>query len=252
MYKSQLWLLPLLLLFILSSCQTITRSETDLRIPPSLVYFSFDDGPDGHGDTTARLLDVLKKYEIRALFCLLGENVECYPDLVKRMYDEGHYLVNHGYSEKHAYRMNEIEFTNNLVRGTEAISSALGFEVNPKLYRPHGGIYNSRQEKICIDNGYVIVPVTVRVHDAVLVGRDRNYVVRKVIEKLEKQNGGIILLHDGRDSDSHREKKLAKKTYNPYDRSWIPETVEEIITVLLGKGFILNSPDVLTAIGHFD
>jgi peptidoglycan/xylan/chitin deacetylase (PgdA/CDA1 family) len=147
--------------------------------------------------------------------------------------------------------MNKVEFTNNLVWGTEAISSALGFEVYPKLYRPHGGVYKSRQEKICIDKGYAIVPVTVRVYDAVLAGRDRDYVVQKVIEKFEKRNGGIILLHDGRDSESRREKKLAKKPYSPYDRSWIPETVEEIITVLLEKGFVLNDPDILTAIGHF-
>ena len=237
----------LLLLFLLSSCQSISRSGTDLHIPPSLVYFSFDDGPDGQGDTTARLLDVLKKYEIRALFCLLGVNAEYYPDLVKRIYDEGHYLVNHGYSGKHAYRMNDVEFTNNLVRGTEAISSALGFEVNPKLYRPHGGFYKSRQEQICIDKGYTIVPVTVRVYDAIIAGEERDYVVWSVIEKLEKQNGGIILLHDGRDSHFRSEKNLAKKTNSYYDRSWIPETVEEIITILLKKGFILNSPDVLTA-----
>jgi peptidoglycan/xylan/chitin deacetylase (PgdA/CDA1 family) len=252
MYKSQLWLLPLLLLFLLSSCQSINRSGTDLRIPPALVFFSFDDGPGGHDDTTARLLDVLKKYEIRALFCLLGENAEYYPDLVKRIHDEGHYLVNHGYSEKHAYRMNDVEFTNNLVRGAEAISSALGFEVYPKLYRPHGGFYHSKQEKICVDNGYILVPVTVRVYDAVIAREERDSVVPKVIRKLEKRNGGIILLHDGRDSHSRREKRVAKFPHSSYDRSWIPETVEEIITVLLEKGFILDNPDVLTAIGHFN
>ena len=250
MNKLQLWL-PALLLFF-SSCQTITSSGAELNIPPSQVYFSFDDGPDGQGDTTARLLDVLKKYHIRALFCLLGENAEQYPELVKRIYDEGHYLVNHGYSDKLAYMMNESEFRNNLVRGEAVISGILGFNMNPRLYRPHGGFYNSKQEKICIDEGFTIVPVTVRVYDAVMSGTSQRKVVKKTIKKLERQNGGFILLHDGRDSHSRKENKRVKSPRSVYDRSWIPETVEEIITVLLDKGFTLDSPDILTAIGHFD
>ena len=221
-------------------------------IPRSVVYFIFDDGPDARGDTTARLLDVLKKYHIRAMFSLLGENAEYYPDLVKRIHAEGHYIVNHGYSDKWAYYMNEVEFRSNLLRGEAVISAALGFAMYPKLYRPQGGFYNSGQEKICIDEGYIIVPATVRVYDAVMSGTSRHKVVRQVIKKLEKQNGGFILLHDGRDSKPRREKKLAKKPNSPYDRSWIPETVEEIIVVLLNKGFILDSPDILTAIGYFD
>jgi peptidoglycan/xylan/chitin deacetylase (PgdA/CDA1 family) len=217
-----------------------------MGIPSSIVYFSFDDGPDAQGDTTARLLDVLQKYQVRALFCLLGENAEQYPDLVKRIYDEGHYLVNHGYSEKHAYKMNEAEFRNNLLRGEAAISGALGFGMNPKLYRPHGGFYNSRQERICVDEDFIIVPVTVRVYDAVLTGTSQRKVVKETVKKLEKQNGGFILLHDGRDSHSRKEEKLTKLPHSPYDRSWIPDAVEEIIIALLDKGFILDSPDMVT------
>ena len=250
MNKSQLWLLPLFFLFF--SCQTITSNRTELGIPSSLVYFSFDDGPDACGDTTARLLDVLKKYQIRALFSLLGENTEYYPELVRRIYDEGHYIVNHGYSDKWACKMNEDEFRNNLARGEAAISRVLGFDMNPRLYRPHGGFYYAKQENICFEEGFTIIPVTARVYDAIKGGTSQDKVVRRIIKKLEKQNGGVILLHDGRGSFSRRERKLAKNPQCAYDRSWIPDTVEEIITALLEKGFVLNCPDILTAIGRFD
>ena len=250
--KNKFVFLLLIIFILLSSCQSINSNRTEMGIPSSIVYFSFDDGPDSNGDTTARLLDVLKKHQIRALFCLLGENVEQYPDLVKRMYDEGHYLVNHGYSDKHAYKMNDDKFRKNLLRGEAAISDALGFNMHPKLYRPHGGFYNSRQEKICIDEGFIIVPATVRVYDAILTGTRQRKVVKETVKKLEKQNGGFILLHDGRETISRREKKLAKKIHSPYDRSWIPNAVEEIIIALLEKGFVLDNPDILTAIGQFD
>jgi len=236
--KFGLWLLLFISLF--SSCQSINRSRTELEIPERTVFFSFDDGPDVYGDTTARLLDVLKKHQIRALFCLLGENAEQYPDLVRRINDEGHIIVNHGYRGKWAGKMDDEEFRDNLVRGGEAISTALGFDMEPKLYRPHGGLFKSRHEKIWIDEGYAMVPATVRVYDAVATAADQRKIARKAIEKLEKREGGMLLLHDGRDTFPNRERQLKKNPEGAFNRSWIPETVDEIITVLLEKGFVLN------------
>jgi peptidoglycan/xylan/chitin deacetylase (PgdA/CDA1 family) len=242
-------LIVFLALFI-ASCMSINHSRAELNIPPSVVYLSFDDGPNAQDDTTARLLDVLKKHQIKAVFCLLGENAERAPNLVKRMYDEGHCIVNHGYSDKWASKMKPDEFRNNLLLGEAAISKALGRDMYPKLYRPQGGFYNSAQEKILRNEGYILVPSNIRVYDAVLDGTKRNKVVNQVIEKVEKQGGGIILLHDARDSYVQAEAQLAKAPHGVFNRSWIPDTVEEIITILLKKGFILNNPDILTIIGN--
>jgi len=239
----------LLLLPLLSSCKTINSNRVELNISPSVVYFSFDDGPNAHGDTTARLLDVLQKYQIKAMFCLLGENAERYPDLVRRMYDEGHCIVNHGYFDKWASRMNDDEFRDNLVRGEAAISAALGRDLYPKLYRPHGGFYHSTQEKIMRDEGYTLVPATTRVYDAVIDGTKQRKVAERIIRKIEKQGGGMVLLHDARGSHSATEAKLAKDPRGVFDRSWIPDAMEEIIPALLEKGFILNSPDIFATTG---
>jgi len=244
-------LLALILPIVLvSSCKTINSNNEALHIPKSIVYFSFDDGPNAQGDSTARLLDVLKKYQIKAIFCLLGENVERYPDLVRRIYNDGHYIANHGYSDILAGEMNYAQFRDNLVRGGEAISGVLGFDMNPKLYRPHGGFYSSAQEKIIYDEDYKIVLSTVRVYDAVIDGTKKGNVIRQVVKKVEKQGGGLVLLHDARGSGIITEAQLAKNPRGVFDRSWIPDTVEEIITILLKKGFILNSSDILTAIGN--
>ena len=240
------FLLPLFLIFF--SCQSINSNITKVGIPPQAVYFSFDDGPNAHDDTTERLLDALGKYQIRALFFLLGENAERYPELVRRIYAEGHYIANHGYSDKHTCAMSDDEFRNNLLRGEAAISSVLGFEMNPKLYRPQGGIFNSGQEKICIDEGYVIIPVTVRVYDAVANAAERKRIVNKTVSLVIKGNGGLILLHDGRDSYSRKEAELERNPNGAFNRSWIPGAVEEIITSLLDRGYNLNGPDILSVI----
>jgi len=235
----------LLLLPLLSSCKTINSTRTELKLPSSVVYFSFDDGPNVQGDTTARLLDVLKKHEIKAMFCLLGENAERYPELVRRMYDEGHCIANHGYFDRWASGMDDDEFRDNLVRGGAAISAALGHDRYPKLYRPHGGFYHSAQEKIMRDEGYILVPATARVYDAVVDGTKQRKVVEKIIKKVKKQGGGIILLHDARGSHAATEAELAKDPHGVFDRSWIPDAVEEIIPALLNRGFVINNPDIL-------
>jgi len=232
-----LW--PFLLLFLFSSCRTISSGNAELNIPPSVVYFSFDDGPDEH--TTPLLLNVLKKHQIRAMFFLLGENAEQYPELVRQIHNDGHYIANHGYSDKRAYRMSNKEFRDELIRGEKAINTALGFNMNPKIYRPHYGFYKPRHERIWVSEGYALIPATIRVYDAAASAGKRADVVRRVIGKAEKRNGGLVLFHDARGSYSNKEEKLKKNPGGPFDRSWIPEAVEEIINILLEKGFVLNN-----------
>jgi len=179
------------------------------------------------------------------MFCLLGVNAEQAPGLVRRIYDEGHCIVNHGYSDKWASGMNQVEFRNNLLRGGAAISAVLGRDMSPRLYRPHGGFYTSAQEKIIRDEGYMLIPGNIRVYDAVVDGTKQGIVVRRIIKKVEKHGGGIILLHDARDSYAKAEAWIEEKPQGVFNRSWIPDTVEEIINILLEKGFILNNPDIL-------
>lgn len=243
--KFGLW--PLLLLFLFSSCQSINRTAAEVGLPGNVVIFSFDDGPDALA--TARLLDVLKRHEIRALFCLLGENAERYPELVRRIHAEGHYIVNHGHSDRFAVRMGAEEFRIELGLARGAISSALGFEPHPRLYRPHGGFYRARHERIWLEEGYVLVPATIRLQDAVAAARSRDRIVRRTIREVERRGGGIILLHDGRGTHYGRERGLRRNPQGAFNRAWVPDAVEEIIVALIDRGFVLNGFDVLGAIG---
>jgi peptidoglycan/xylan/chitin deacetylase (PgdA/CDA1 family) len=206
------------------------------------VVFSFDDGPNAQGDTTARLLEVLRKHEVRALFALLGENAERNPELVRRIREEGHGIINHGYSSRFSLWMGDAEFAANLSRGEAVISAALGEYPAPRLYRPQGGFYRPGQQRIWRDAGYTLVPGTARIYDAVLSPRDKDRAVAKLLGIIEKQGGGVILLHDGRDSHRQMAAALAQNPRGPYDRSWIPAAVEELIVLLEAKGYTLRGP----------
>ncbi|MBR2586754.1 polysaccharide deacetylase [Candidatus Saccharibacteria bacterium] len=61
------------------------------------VYLTFDDGPSEH---TARLLDILKKYDVKATFFVVGREMD---DVIKRAYDEGHSIGLHTFSHNYAH-----------------------------------------------------------------------------------------------------------------------------------------------------
>jgi peptidoglycan/xylan/chitin deacetylase (PgdA/CDA1 family) len=181
-------------------------------------------------------------------FALLGENVEHNPALAKRICDEGHTIINHGYSDKWAVKMDSEEFRANLERGEEALFAALGEHPAPLLYRPQGGFYRKQHEQLWRERGYTMVPGTARPYDAVLAETGKDRVIERVIRKIEAEKGGIILLHDGRDSWRMIEAHLEKERDGEFNREWIPDAVEEIILILREKGYALNGFDILSVL----
>ena len=112
--------------------ETIYRSET------KRAFLTFDDGPS---IVTPNILDTLKQKNVKATFFMLGSNVQKLPETVKRVFDEGHFIANHGYS--HVYSsiyaspqtvLDEFNQTN------DAIKTAIGEpEFNSHLFRFPGG-----------------------------------------------------------------------------------------------------------------
>ncbi|WP_074036018.1 polysaccharide deacetylase family protein [Exiguobacterium sp. AT1b] len=64
---------------------------------PSLIYLTLDDGPNWK---TGKLLDILKKHQVKATFFILGKNIEGNEHLLHRIVDEGHLIALHGMTHK--------------------------------------------------------------------------------------------------------------------------------------------------------
>ena len=234
------------------SCKTINAAPDVL--PPGVVVFSFDDEPNAHENVTIKLLAVLEKNNIRACFSILGVNADHNPSLVKRIAAGGHRIINHGYGEKWAVFMDKNAFKANLLEGERAIYDALAStDINqsdkkqPALdipaYRPHGGFYKKTQQQCWEEEGYKMMPCTIRIHDAVLSEKDKKKALTRIIKQIEKQNGGIILLHDARDSYTTMETRLAKKPHGKFNRAWIPAFVDEVIIILQEKNYRISGFD---------
>ncbi len=91
------------------------------------AYLTFDDGPTIKA--TGKILDILKEENVKATFFVVGKHVKEYPELVKREYEEGHYIANHGYNHNNKLLYKDMEsFRNEVVSTDLEISKAIGID----------------------------------------------------------------------------------------------------------------------------
>ncbi|MEP7165554.1 MAG: polysaccharide deacetylase family protein [Ferruginibacter sp.] len=104
-----------------------------------IIYLSFDDGP--HPAITPFVLDELKKYNAKASFFCIGKNVMAYPDVYKRIIDEGHATGNHSFNHLDGMKTNDILYLNDIAEARKVIDS--------NLYRPpYGRIKRSQLKQL--------------------------------------------------------------------------------------------------------
>lgn len=102
------------------------------------AFLTFDDGPS---QNTKDILNILKENNIKATFFVLGNQVEIMPETTKRIYDEGHYIANHGYSHKYSsiYQFPE-QVLNEYNQCNQIVANAIQVpEYNSHLFRFPGG-----------------------------------------------------------------------------------------------------------------
>ena len=166
---------------------------------------SFDDGPTLRA--TPRVLDILKEENVKATFFVIGKYVKNHPDLVKRAYEEGHFIANHGYdhSNKKLYE-SEKSFINEVTSTDKEIAIALNLDdYCSHVFRfPNGFMspnYHSKKEiaaKLLKDMGYVYVDWNCLNKDS--EKKTSNSQLLNNLKKTSKNKGTlIILMHDTND-----------------------------------------------------
>lgn len=122
---------------------TVTASPTHEKY----VAMTFDDGP--HPTLTPQLLDILKARGIRATFYVIGRNVSRYPDIVKRMVDEGHEIGNHTWRHPVLSQLGTASVLRELDRTAEAVFRAV--QRMPVTMRPPYGALTASQRRMVHD-----------------------------------------------------------------------------------------------------
>ena len=149
------------------------------------IAITFDDGP--HPYYTEQLLDGLKEREVKATFFVTGKHVEQYPELIERMYEEGHLIGNHTYSHLQLNRNNGETFKEELIRTNELIEEVTGQEV--QYVRPPYGSWDKKFEK-----ELNMFPVLWNIDPLDWCSDNVACIVQKVTSKAKENS--IILMHD--------------------------------------------------------
>lgn len=105
-----------------------------------VVSLSFD-AAWGNEDTQM-LIDILKKYDVRATFFVVGGWVDKYPESVKALYDAGHEVMNHSDSHAHMTKLSRDQILADVESCNDKIEKVTG--IRPTLFRPPYGEYDDK------------------------------------------------------------------------------------------------------------
>lgn len=164
---------------------TWSSGRKDLKI----IAMTFDDGP--HPQNTPRLLDMLRKRNVKATFFTIGRSVDLYPHIAKRIVQEGHEIGNHTYTHANLSKLSEANVRKELNRGRDAITRATG--ATPRIMRPpYGALYKNQRQ--WIKNVYRYPTILWSVDPLDWKDRNASVVANRLTTRATP--GGILLAHD--------------------------------------------------------
>ncbi len=161
-----------------------------LNGPGKTIYLSFDDGP--HPQLTPFILDELKKYNARATFFCLGKNVAKYPEIYKRILEEGHATGNHGFEHLDGWNTKNEAYLANIEAAAKYIDT--------RLFRPPYGRIKRQQLRTLSTSPYHFTTIMW----TVLSGDfDERITTEKCYSNVIKntKSGSIVVFHDNSRAD---------------------------------------------------
>lgn len=166
---------------------------------PKTMYLTFDDGPSE--ENTSRVLDILKERNIKATFFLVGENVEKYPEIARRIVAEGHTIGIHCYNHDYQNLYQSVEsFVEDFEHARRVVREVTGVET--VLFRFPGGSVNSYNDKVYAEiieemtkRGYIYYDWNASLEDAV-TGAEPTQLLANGVETTLGRKKVILLAHD--------------------------------------------------------
>lgn len=166
-------------------------------------YLTFDDGPTSN--ITPQVLDVLRRYQVKATFFEVGSLIEANPDMARRVYEEGHLIANHSYSHNYdkLYATSD-SFITEILDAENSIRNVMNGEEPFKLIRFPGGSYNAgdhaaekqRYKTILAENGFYYCDWNTLTGDAEGKTKNASELLEYLKESMIGFNNIIVLMHD--------------------------------------------------------
>ena len=156
------------------------------------LYLTFDAGYEN--GCTAKILDILKKHNVKAAFFLVGNYIEKNGDLVRRMVSEGHIVGNHTMHHPDMSKISNFSAFEKELKDLEKLFEQTTGEKMQKFYRPPQGIYSQSNLEMAKQLGYKTVFWSLAYVDW---NNDKQPTAEYAFSKLlpRTHNGAVVLLH---------------------------------------------------------
>ncbi len=193
--------------------QTVFRTESVKKLPiycvdtdKKVCALSFD-AAWGAEDTDT-LIDILKDYNAKATFFVVGDWVDKYPDEVKKLYKAGHDVMNHSNTHKYMTKLDNAGMVDEVEKCSDKIEKLLG--KRPHLFRAPYGDYNSQVVSKLLSMGYYTIQWDVDSLDW------KDYTADEIYNKVTQnvKNGSIILFHNAAKNTPEALPKILEKLKN--------------------------------------
>ncbi|UCH11973.1 MAG: polysaccharide deacetylase family protein [Candidatus Omnitrophota bacterium] len=185
------------------------------------IILTFDDGPNP--PYTSIILNILKKYRIKAIFFLLGHNVKLHPKVALMIKEEGHIIGNHTFSHKDLKKLPKTGIKKQIIEAEKVFLGVLG--IKPAFFRAPYGFYDKKAEDIIKKRGYRIVNWDIDPED--WKNPPAKIIAERVISQAKHKS--IIVLHDG---SNIRQARPRRET---------TAALEIIMKKLKNKGFVFDT-----------
>jgi len=163
-----------------------------VRVSEKKIFLTFDDGPIP--GPTEFVLEVLKKYDARATFFCIGDNVRKHPELFQKILDQGNVIGNHTFNHLKGWKYSTPEYVNNVALCEEQLGKARippqAKGILPLFRPPYGRIKRSQINAL---NSYRIIMWDVLTHDY-----QNSYSPERSLTNSIKatREGSIVVFHD--------------------------------------------------------
>lgn len=182
-----------------------TSLDSLFKQKEKIAYLTFDDGPTL--TATPKVLEILKKENVKASFFVIGKHVAAHPELVKQAYEDGHYIANHSYDHNNSkLYSNDQNFLEQIQKTDREIAKAIGDpDYISHIFRfPNGymsSLYKS-QKKHCVNLlhnlSYAYIDWNCLNNDS--VKQYSSYaLLTNLKESSKNKNTLVILMHDTTD-----------------------------------------------------
>lgn len=216
----------------------IQQSRRSLGIPDKTVSITFDDGPVPNQQTND-LLDILEAEQVVAGFCLVGARIPGNESVVKRIFNSGHVIVNHGYSHLIPNRLSDAEFLEDIKNFDRAVGDAVSIpDWTSQYYRPPGGQQSERLLRLLEQSQHVIMPMSFFAWDVFPIPWQKKLILAALLKDLKKNQGGLYMLHEATVPLSGEKIPIPPRD----NRAWMVELIGDFITAAKQDDFRFVSP----------